>query len=164
MERKPSEGVQLCGARNRQGVPCRNYCANGRTRCRFHGGASTGPRTSEGLVKAAANLRTHGFYSRLLPATPDAALYDEASGEASLAAELKLLRAKLGTLVLAGAGDRTIMEVVDAIRRLASIEKAPTQTSTPVVGAAFQVNFVTEGTRPEEEEPIGVARRERNPT
>lgn len=89
-KRVAAEGLQLCGARNRQGESCGNYPAKGRTRCRFHGGASTGPRTREGLVKAGANLRTHGFYSRLLPAAPDAQLYDEASGEASVAAELKL--------------------------------------------------------------------------
>jgi len=143
-------GVARCGARNRHGKPCSNFPAHGRTRCRFHGGASTGPRTKEGLVKAAANLRTHGFYSRLLPAVPDAQLYDEAPSDATLGAELKLLRAKLGTLVLAGAGDRAIMDVADAIRRLASVERQPTQVA-PAVGAAFQINMNVVGAAPEDE-------------
>ncbi len=34
----------LCGARNRKGQPCRNRVCDGRWRCRFHGGKSTGPR------------------------------------------------------------------------------------------------------------------------
>jgi len=49
-----------CGARTRQGCPCRGPAMrNGR--CRMHGGKSTGPRTVEGLarLRAAARAR-HG--------------------------------------------------------------------------------------------------------
>lgn len=103
-------------------------------------------------MRAAANLRTHGFYSKLLPMQPDAALYDEASAEASLGAELKLLRAKLATLVLNGAGDRAIMEVVDAIRRLAAVEREPIAPSHAAhAGGGFTINFDVVGTRPEDE-------------
>lgn len=47
-----------CGARTRVGRPCRGPAmANGR--CRMHGGASTGPRTAEGLARLrAARTRT----------------------------------------------------------------------------------------------------------
>lgn len=46
-----------CGARrHRDGQPCEALSVPGRRRCRFHGGASTGPRTPEGKAKAAANL------------------------------------------------------------------------------------------------------------
>jgi hypothetical protein len=39
-----------CGARTRSGEACRGPAmANGR--CRMHGGASTGPRTAEGLAR-----------------------------------------------------------------------------------------------------------------
>lgn len=46
-----------CGAIKRNGVPCGSttLCANGR--CKFHGGASTGPRTAEGRAKALENLK-----------------------------------------------------------------------------------------------------------
>ena len=53
-----------CGARTRAGPPCvasavwdqaRNQARNGR--CRFHGGASTGPRTPEGRARIAAANR-----------------------------------------------------------------------------------------------------------
>lgn len=45
-----------CGAKNRSGGPCRAPALwstkSGRyTRCRMHGGASTGPKTPEGLEK-----------------------------------------------------------------------------------------------------------------
>lgn len=148
--------ARLCGARNRFGKPCANYPLKGKVRCRFHGGASTGPRTPEGLARSAANLRTHGFYSRLLPMQPDAELYDEASGEASLGAELKLLRAKLGKLIVEGAADRAIMDCIEAIRRLVSVEKqsgTPGLPGAPVMApGAFAVNFNVVGLRPEDEE------------
>lgn len=45
-----------CGAKNRRGVGCRSkeLAANGR--CRFHGGASTGPKSDAGKARAQANL------------------------------------------------------------------------------------------------------------
>ena len=49
------EGM-LCGAQSRNGTPCRNdgtQFPNGR--CKFHGGPSTGPKTTAGKAKAAAN-------------------------------------------------------------------------------------------------------------
>lgn len=51
-----------CGARCRDGRPCAARVAwpkgapAPRTRCRMHGGASTGPRTREGLVRALAAI------------------------------------------------------------------------------------------------------------
>lgn len=47
-----------CGARTRSGNPCKGPAMrNGR--CRMHGGASTGPRTAEGLACAAKAWTTH---------------------------------------------------------------------------------------------------------
>jgi hypothetical protein len=104
-------------------------------------------------MRAAANLRTHGFYSKLLPMQPDAALYDEASADASLGSELKLLRAKLGTLLAAGAGEGTVIEVVDAIRRLAAVERGPAAAAAPAhTCGGFTVQFdIATTTRPEDE-------------
>ena len=47
-----------CGARTRLGPPCRAPAmANGR--CRMHGGASTGPRTADGVERIrVARIRT----------------------------------------------------------------------------------------------------------
>ena len=51
-----------CGARTRQGTPCKcPAMANGR--CRMHGGASTGPRTAEGIERIRKARTKHGGYS-----------------------------------------------------------------------------------------------------
>ena len=51
-----------CGAKTRQGKPCQAPAMhNGR--CRMHGGASTGPRTPEGLARSRRARWKHGLYS-----------------------------------------------------------------------------------------------------
>lgn len=47
----------VCGAIKKNGTLCgaTTLCANGR--CKFHGGASTGPRSPEGRAKALENLK-----------------------------------------------------------------------------------------------------------
>jgi hypothetical protein len=50
----------LCGAKTRSGRPCRNdgtSYSNGR--CKFHGGASTGPKTEAGKKQSAINGRNN---------------------------------------------------------------------------------------------------------
>ncbi|MCC6156850.1 MAG: hypothetical protein IT350_02270 [Deltaproteobacteria bacterium] len=58
--------VRRCGARRkRDGMPCRcPAMKNGR--CARHGGKSTGPRTLEGLARAATANWKNGFYSRAM--------------------------------------------------------------------------------------------------
>lgn len=47
----------LCGARRRRdGQPCQALSEPGKRRCKWHGGRSTGPRSSEGRARALANL------------------------------------------------------------------------------------------------------------
>jgi hypothetical protein len=49
-----------CGARRRDGQPCRGAAMpNGR----MHGGPSTGPRTAEGLERSRRSRWKHGHYS-----------------------------------------------------------------------------------------------------
>ena len=51
-----------CGAKRRDGEPCRGAAmVNGR--CRMHGGRSTGPRTAEGKARIAAAAFKHGHYT-----------------------------------------------------------------------------------------------------
>lgn len=58
-----------CEAKTRSGAPCRGPAMRSRktgryTRCRMHGGASTGPKTPEGLARCGkANFR-HGRYTK----------------------------------------------------------------------------------------------------
>jgi len=50
-----------CNAKSkRTGIQCRAPATKGKTKCRFHGGASTGPRTQEGRKRCAAARIVHG--------------------------------------------------------------------------------------------------------
>jgi transcriptional regulator with XRE-family HTH domain len=46
-----------CGARTRKGTPCRAKALPRKTRCKFHGGASTGPRTAKGRARVSEAQR-----------------------------------------------------------------------------------------------------------
>lgn len=50
-------GPQKCGALTRKGTPCRCKPMPGKRRCKFHGGASTGPKTPEGRERIAKAQR-----------------------------------------------------------------------------------------------------------
>jgi hypothetical protein len=47
----------VCGATTRRGTACQNPPEPGRTRCKFHGGKSTGPRSAEGRSRIAEAQR-----------------------------------------------------------------------------------------------------------
>ena len=53
-----------CLAKTRRGTPCHKAVLKGQTRCRLHGGRSTGPRTVEGKAGVAAAHTKHGRRSR----------------------------------------------------------------------------------------------------
>ena len=53
-----------CGAKTRAGGTCQNPAIKGRSRCKLHGGRSTGPRTPEGKARAAAAHTKHGRRSK----------------------------------------------------------------------------------------------------
>jgi hypothetical protein len=60
------DSAPRCEAKTRRGTACRSPAmANGR--CRMHGGASTGPRTQEGLARSKRARWKHGFYSAAEP-------------------------------------------------------------------------------------------------
>ena len=46
-----------CGAKTRRGTACRARVVPGKRRCRFHGGASTGPKTPAGKARIAEAQR-----------------------------------------------------------------------------------------------------------
>lgn len=43
-----NRALKRCGARTRAGSPCLRFPVRNRSRCRLHGGASTGPKTPAG--------------------------------------------------------------------------------------------------------------------
>ena len=50
----------ICGARRRRdGQPCQGLSVPGKRRCKWHGGASTGPRTDKGRARSMKNLRQY---------------------------------------------------------------------------------------------------------
>lgn len=56
-----------CGAKTkRSGKPCRMKPIEGRKRCKFHGGMSTGPKTLEGQIKALSGLKQYKDQPALL--------------------------------------------------------------------------------------------------
>ena len=60
----PVRPLQSCGARTRRGTACQKTPLAGKTRCRLHGGLSTGPKTTEGKARIAAAQWKHGRRSR----------------------------------------------------------------------------------------------------
>ena len=54
-----------CNAKSkRTGIQCRAPAAKGKTKCRFHGGRSTGPKTEQGRKRCAEAKTIHGNETR----------------------------------------------------------------------------------------------------
>ena len=53
----PTSARARCGAKTRKGSTCNLPVTPGKCRCRFHGGASTGPKTAEGRMRIAEAQR-----------------------------------------------------------------------------------------------------------
>ena len=58
-----------CGAHTRKGTVCQKPPLSGKSRCRLHGGLSTGPKTPEGKARIAAAHWKHGRRSRAFTET-----------------------------------------------------------------------------------------------
>lgn len=56
-EQSSKSPIQRCGARTRMGAPCKAKSLPGKSRCKFHGGMSTGPKTAEGRLRIAEAQR-----------------------------------------------------------------------------------------------------------
>jgi hypothetical protein len=77
-----AQACPRCGARTRSGARCKGPAMPNR-RCRMHGGASTGPRTPEGLQRIVKARTVHGAYSaemRELPQVDSSARRGAAAG------------------------------------------------------------------------------------
>lgn len=94
--------VLRCGAKKKKKEAlCRQLAGFGTDhpgfgRCKFCGGASTGPRSAAGKAAAAANSRKHGFYSKVL--TPEERdTYEELLEDkrVGLEDEIYMLKAKI---------------------------------------------------------------------
>ena len=56
--------MEKCLALTRRGTACQKPPIKGKTRCRLHGGLSSGPRTAEGKALIAAAHYRHGRRSK----------------------------------------------------------------------------------------------------
>jgi hypothetical protein len=86
-----------CGAKTRQGQKCRAPAMRNRktgeyTRCRMHGGASTGPKTPEGIERCRKAGWKHGLRSAEAIAERAEAMAERLSCRAELRNLEKLLR------------------------------------------------------------------------
>ncbi|OCX70061.1 hypothetical protein A6M27_12080 [Acidithiobacillus thiooxidans] len=62
-EPAPLAAAPRCTAKSkRSGVQCRAPAVRGKTKCRMHGGKSTGARTAEGKERCRQAAFIHGFY------------------------------------------------------------------------------------------------------
>ena len=55
---------QRCCAKTRKGTPCQRPAKQPVGRCRLHGGASTGPKTKDGLQRLTEAQTTHGRFTK----------------------------------------------------------------------------------------------------
>ena len=69
---------------------CKAPAVRGKTKCRFHGGKSTGPRTAEGRARIAKAHTVHGRETRAIRA--------ERSAKLAELYELEVLGRKLGMI------------------------------------------------------------------
>ena len=76
-----------CGAKTRDGTPCQQYPLQGKTRCKLHGGKSTGAGAGN------QNASTHGIYKSVLSEEEQARWHDIEIGR--LDDELRLWRTRL---------------------------------------------------------------------
>ena len=68
--RTPRSQRPLCGARTRKGTPCKARVVSGSTRCRVHGGLSTGPKSEEGRAAVAKSNRRRVIMADLVELEP----------------------------------------------------------------------------------------------
>jgi hypothetical protein len=52
-----ADAALRCGAKTRKGTLCQCRPLPGKARCKFHGGASSGPKTAAGLARSIAAAR-----------------------------------------------------------------------------------------------------------
>ena len=61
----PNWPGKRCEAKTKKGTPCQRPAKLLVGRCRLHGGASTGPRTEDGLKRLVASKTKHGRFTKL---------------------------------------------------------------------------------------------------
>jgi len=122
-----------CGARTRAGGCCRQP-AMANSRCRMHGGLSTGPCTPEGLARCRATRLVHGYRTRA-----HIALRSRAAHAARRLRDLTAgLRASAGHRVHRSDSIAASSGAASTARR-AGLKTAPTKAPAPTTSAGHGV-------------------------
>ncbi|MEJ3621384.1 HGGxSTG domain-containing protein [Brachymonas wangyanguii] len=106
-----------CGAKTRDGTPCQQYPLQGKTRCKLHGGKSTGAGAGN------QNASTHGIYKSVLSEEEQARWHDIEIGR--LDDELRLWRTRLLRALAAEQAARDKPELEEIIARKAGGQEQP---------------------------------------
>ncbi len=104
--------AKACGAKTRAGDPCKRAPTKGKTRCKLHGGKSSGPKDASGNT----NSVKHGFYSDALQ--PDERALYERVEIGTLDDEIRLARVKLHRFVRLS-GSTELQELIDGALEVA---------------------------------------------
>jgi hypothetical protein len=84
-----------CGAKTRAGGECQAPTVNGKSRCRRHGGASTGARSTEGKARIVKAATKHGIYGSTYTESEIAMLPALEASIGALDAEIVFVKAQL---------------------------------------------------------------------
>ena len=71
-EVKPGNSKRICGAKKKDGTHCRSKSLHRGSKCKFHGGLSTGAKTPEGRARAIAAMRAGWIKWRAVRGRPTA--------------------------------------------------------------------------------------------
>lgn len=105
--------MALCGSKTRSGEPCKRHAIQGSSRCKLHGGKSTGPKEQKGNKNAA---KPGSIYSQFLTDAENDMLASIELGQ--IDDELRLTKVLLGRVLKAKAEGYDLL----ADRYLARIE------------------------------------------
>lgn len=88
--------MALCGSKTRSGEPCKRHAITGSSRCKLHGGKSTGPKEQKGNKNAA---KPGSIYSQFLTDEEQADFHAAELGQ--IDDELRLTKVLLGRVLKA---------------------------------------------------------------
>lgn len=106
-----------CGAKTRDGTPCQQYPLQGKTRCKLHGGKSSGAGSGN------QNATTHGIYKSVLSEEEQQRWHEIEIGR--LDDELRLWRTRLLRALAAEQAARDKPELEEVIARKAGGSDQP---------------------------------------
>jgi hypothetical protein len=122
--------MALCGAKNRSGEPCKKHVLKGSSRCKLHGGKSTG------APKGNQNRNTHGIYSSVIN-DEEKAIWDQVQ-IGRIDDELKLCRIRLVRALAAENKDGNDLLLESKVEKTATAASVPLDDSDVLVDKSYK--------------------------